>query len=194
MMRPGFITDRPSFTPSNDEQLGGATTSFYETSELNSMEEAHVEMIMSLHSEFKVQRSRSLDHYFHRDLSDADLQIVNAEQVLSRFIHHQQAKRNSNVRKSDFNNTAEAPKSSRLYSALRRVLKVLAELGMAATSTNTTEVEDGIGDSYIKPDLARQYILVVPQLWLWKIDSEYQHAAHTALNALVPASQPQHHR
>lgn len=172
MMRPGFITNRPSFRPSDDGQLSGVTTTFYDNPELTSMEQAHVDMIMSLHSEFKVQRSRSLDHYFHRDLTDADLQIVNAEQVLSRFIHHQQAKRDPYVKNADFSKAVAPSATSRTLSAMRKFLKVLAELGMASTSMGATQVEDGLEDSYIKPHLARQYVLVVPQLWLWKIDSE----------------------
>ncbi|KAL2286025.1 hypothetical protein FJTKL_07270 [Diaporthe vaccinii] len=172
MMRPGFISDRPSFASGNDGQLAGVTTTFYENPDLTSMEQAHIDMIMSLHSEFKVQRSRSLDHYFHRDLTDADLQIVNREQVLSRFIHHQQAKRDPYVRqKADFSKTVAPSPTSRILSALKRILKVLAEFGMASTSMDATQVEDGLEHSYIKPHLARQYVLVVPQLWLWKIDN-----------------------
>lgn len=172
MMRPGFIADRPSFSPSNDGQRARETTHFYEDPELTPMELAHVDMITSLHSEFEVQRSITLDHYFHRDLTDADLQIVNAEQVLSRFIHHQQAKRDQYLRKADFPDTIDASTSSRILSALRNLLRVLAKLGMASTSKIGTQVEDGFGQSYIKPHLARQYILVVPQLWLWKVDSK----------------------
>lgn len=171
MMRPGFITSRPSFGSGIDGQLAGVTTNFYENPELSAMEQAHVDMIMSLHSEFKVQRSRSLDHYFHRDLTDADLQIVNAEQVLSRFIHHQQAKRDPYLKKAEFKNVAPSIKSG-ILSSLRNFLKLLADLGMASTSWDATQVEDGLGNSYIKPHLARQHIIVVPQLWLWKIDSE----------------------
>lgn len=172
-MKPGFIADRNSFAPSNDGRLPRETTNFYEDPELTPMEQAHVDMIMSLHSEFKVQRSRSLDHYFHRDLTDADLQIVNAEQVLSRYIHHQQAKRDPYLRKAGFSHTIDTSTSYRILSALRNfLLGVLVELGMARTSAKATQVEDGFGQSYIKPHLARQYILVVPQLWLWKVDSK----------------------
>lgn len=173
MMRPGFIAGRPSFAPSNDGQRARETTSFYEDPELTPIEQAHVHMIMSLHSEFKVQRSRTLDHYFHRDLTDADLQIVNSEQALSRFIHHQQAKRDPYLRKADFSGTIDASNPSRILSALSNFLRVLAKLGMASTSKIGTQVEDGFGQSHIKSHLARQYILVVPQLWLWKIGSKY---------------------
>lgn len=172
MMRPGFIADRHSVTPSNDGQRERETTNYYKDSELTPMEQAHVDMIMSLHSEFKIQRCRSLDHYFHRDLADEDLQIVNAEQVLSRFIYHQQAKRDPYLRNIDLYNTNDPSNSSSILSTPRSVLRVLAKLGMASTSKIGTQVEDGIGQSHIKPRLSRQYILVVPQLWLWKVDSK----------------------
>lgn len=172
MMKPGFIADRTSFALGNDGRLGRGTTNFYEDPELTPMEQAHVDMIMSLHSEFKVQRSRSLDHYFHRDLTDADLQIVNAEQVLSRYIHHQQTRRDPYLKKANFSHKIDVSTSSRILSALRNFLDLLAELGMMRTSVKATQVEDGFGQSYIKPHLARQYILIVPQLWLWKFDSE----------------------
>lgn len=172
MMRPGFIADRHSVTPNNDGQRAREMINFYEDPELTPMEKAHIDMIMSLHSEFKIQRCRSLDHYFHRDLADEDLQIVNAEQVLSRFIYHQQAKRDPDLRKIDLSNTKVPSTSSRISSAPRSVLRMLAKLGMTSTNKIGMQVEDGFGHSHIKPHLARQHILVVPQLWLWKVDSK----------------------
>lgn len=172
MMRPGFITDRRPFAPRVGEQIADETTRFCENPHLTSMEQAHIDMIESLHSEFKVQRSRSLDHYFHHDLTDADLQNLNAEQVLSRFIHHQQVKRDPFLREPDLSNTVAGSFTSRMFSALRKVREVLAELGMASPMMGAAQVEDGFGEQFIKPHLARQYVLVVPQLWLWKLDSK----------------------
>lgn len=179
MMRPGFVTDGTFGASSKDKQPMDTTVHLHENQELNTMEQAHVDVIMSLNTAFKTQQSRSLDHYFHRDLTDAELQIVNAEQVLSRFIHHQQARSNPCSVESKFSaGRTEGLNPRGILSTLRKVLKALAMWGMASNVPDDTSIEDGLEDSKNKTHLHRQYVVVVPQLWLWKMDSKLQHPAH----------------
>lgn len=162
-----------------------ATVHLHEGQELSTMEQAHVDMIMSLNFAFKAQQSRSLDHYFHQDLTDAELQIINAEQVLSRFIHYQQARfRPCSLQGKKPTGQTETLKPWGIFSALRKVLKALAMLGMANNVPEDTRIEDGPDESN-KSHLPRQYLVVVPQLWLWKVDSKSQHNAHITTRILV---------
>lgn len=192
MMRPGFLKNSTSCASSKGKQPTGVTAHRHENEDLNTLEQAHVEMINSLHSVFNLERSRSLDHYFHHDLADAELQIVNAEQVLSRFIYHQQAKDTSFLQENPI--STDNPKPRGVWPILRKVLRALAMLGLASSGLEDTRIEDGPDESNVKRHLPRQYVIVVPQLWLWKIDSKSQNAAHSSPGALISKDVPEHYR
>lgn len=193
-MRPGFVTNNDSCTPSIGIKPNGVTTSINDDQGLSIMEQAHVDMIMSFNSTFNPQIPRSLDHYFHRDLTEAELQSVNAEQVLSRFIHNQQEKRRTFLEGKDPSHGIGIPKPRGIFRLLRKVLTALSVLGMASGGPEDTRVEHGPDKSNIKSQLSRQHVLVVPQLWLWKIDSKSQGAAHITLGALDCIDPPRHRR
>lgn len=57
-------------------------------------------------------------------------------------------------------------------------MKALAKLRVASNVLEDTRIEHGPDKSNIKSGLPRQNVLVVPQLWLWKIDSKSQHVTH----------------
>lgn len=189
-VRPGFVTNNDLCTPSIGIKPTGVAASMHHDQELSTMEQAHVDMIMSFNSAFNLQRPRSLDHYFHRDLTQAELQSVNAEQVLSRFIHHQQAKRRTFLEQKDPSHGIGIPKPRGIFRLLRKVLTALSVLGMASSGSEDTRVEHGPDKSNIKSHLSRQHIVVVPQLWLWKIDSKSQGAAHITPGALDSTDPP----
>ncbi|KAK2608127.1 hypothetical protein N8I77_006760 [Diaporthe amygdali] len=169
MMSPGFVSNDISYVDNNDGQPSVLTTDPHESPGLNVKEQRHVEMMKSFHSAFNSQRARTLDHYFHRDLADADLQMVNAEQVVSRFIHYEQAKREPCSRQNNIcNDNLRLNPRSRSYP----LTKVLTNpMGTTAADLENAWVDEGREKSNIRSELARQFVLVVPQIWLWKIDN-----------------------
>ncbi|KAL1850769.1 hypothetical protein Daus18300_012777 [Diaporthe australafricana] len=168
MMMPGFVKNSASHIQVNDNQFASMIANFCGSPELNTKEQAHIEMIQSFHSTFRSQKSRSLDQYFHHDLTDHDLQIVNAEQVLSRFIYHHQVQRGLHPRHDDTSTYRETTRPRRLSPVLIKVLN--AVFGATSTDVREDRIEHGRDESNTNFGLARQHVLVVPQLWLWKID------------------------
>lgn len=177
-MTPGYVTKPSLWAASRLGQPTGAPQYLHRDQSLSAVEQAHVDMITSLNSAFKTQQSRSLDHYFHRDLTDTELQAVNCEQVLSRFIHHQQAKAELQHEQDSCTSGMRNPKPSGIHPVWRSIMKAFAKLRVASNVLKDMRIEDGPDQSKIKPDPPRQNVLVVPQLWLWKVDSKSQHTAH----------------
>lgn len=178
MMTPGYVTKPSLWAASRIGQPTGAPQYLHVDQRLSTVEQAHVDMITSLHSVFNTQQSRSLDHYFHRDLTDTELQAVNCEQVLSRFIYHQQAKAELQYGQEPCPPGMRTPKPSGVRPVWRSIMNALAKLRVASNVLEDTRIEDGPDESNIKSGLPRQNVLVVPQLWLWKIDSKSQHFKH----------------
>lgn len=90
MVSPGFINNQPS-----DPRREGGKTPYSlvpagHERPLSDAEVAHVKKLKRLQESFDVHPSRSLDHYFHQELTDEQLQELNSEQVLSRFLYYQQ--------------------------------------------------------------------------------------------------------
>ncbi|KAJ0117399.1 hypothetical protein J7T55_003813 [Diaporthe amygdali] len=169
MMSPGFVSNDISYVHNNNGRPSVLTMDPYESQGLNVKEQRHVEMMKSFHSAFNAQRARTLDHYFHRDLADTDLQMVNAEQVVSRFIHYEQAKREPCSRQHNIcNDKLRLKPRSRGYS-LTKVLK--KPMGTTAADLENAWVDEGREKSNIRSEPSRQFVLVVPQIWLWKIDN-----------------------
>ena len=177
MMKPGFVTKTSSCAASGARQVLGAPQDLHVDQELSTTEQAHVDTILSLHSAFKDQQSRSLDHYFHRDLTDTELQTVNGEQVLSRFIYHQQAKVKQRPEQGTCIRGIRIPRPRGVHPFWRSTMKELAKLRVASNVLEDMRIEDGPDELDLKLHLYRQHVLAVPQLWLWKIDSK-SHTPH----------------
>lgn len=169
LMRPGFVRNTPSYAHDNDRQSAGKMTNPHEITALNTTEQNHVEMMKSLHASFEVQQSRTLDHYFHRDLTDAELEKVNADQVVSRFIDHQQTKQPPNLGLGNTSNDETHLNPQKRSCFLSNGLTT--RMGTTVPDLENARIEDGHDSLNIKSDILRQFVLVVPQLWLWKIDS-----------------------
>lgn len=187
MMEPGFVSNK---TPCAASESGNPQEepSYPERDQrLSPMEQKHIDKITSLHSAFNFQQSRSLDHYFHRDLDESELQVVNSEQVLSRFIHHQQDKLKSRSKHRYANGGMETPRLRNGYPGLSRILKAFAPLRLSRHVTEDIQVENGPDESDIKPhpEHPRQQVLVVPQLWIWKIDSKFKSSFDFARQAII---------
>lgn len=134
-----------------------------------------------------VHLARSLDHYCHQRVSREELQKRVEDQVLTRFME----RHGSISRKTPL--TTEKPDHPKMFlsmcskvveklrpSNLRPHVSARPEAAMEEGQGEGTSTKKAVRDAEMLEDGAPKFhrtqppqILVVPQLWLWKFDSEY---------------------
>lgn len=206
IMWPRFMNDSSQTKSGNGEDKDHVSSLSGVDFGLTDEEKADVSRLERLHDSFGTHKARSLDHYFHRELSREQLEDANTSQVLSRYIHHQRSSKKGLLMPSKQGKT----RAQRKTGALTQILSILRgrrkDYGFLAGSQGldresldvekqgikrdgSTSSEHGnafsrsesplpctaIVDDLEEQDAAalpRQHIVVVPQLWLWKIDSK----------------------
>lgn len=203
---PRFVNDSPQTKSGNGEEKNHVPSLSGVDDGLTDEEKADVSRLERLHDSFGTHKARSLDHYFHRELSRKQLEDANTSQVLSRYIHHQRLSKKSLPTPSRQGKTGGQRKSravSQILSILRGRRKdygflagsqglegasldvekqgikrdgsTSSDHGNAISKWESPPPSEAIVDDLEEQDAAalpRQHIVVVPQLWLWKIDSK----------------------
>lgn len=114
----------------------------------------------------KIGMPLSLDQYFHQDLADGEIQDRISSQVVSRFIFSQWRLREE-PEKQEISFSTIFDKGGRSTRPRRNEYCDL-ETGPAYRAERTSDEVKAKIDSRF-----RQQILVVPQLWLLKVDSKF---------------------
>lgn len=160
----------------------------------------------------EVQKPLSLDQYFHKDLKEEEVQQRVTSQVVSRFAYyqhkflsHEPREKNSAVSSSASRRDGRTlhksfwdlvPGLTRLFMRKPKedeesVLGASSGASSAASSGASSEAssyahpaEHPEQDRETKFDSPRKQILVVPQLWLFTIDSKSGLHFHSSVTAL----------
>lgn len=129
--------------------------------------EEHWKQMEKLYDTFKeIRKPLSLDQYFYHDLKDGEVQERISSQVVSRFIHYQHESHKSQT-KGCLYRAADPPRDTPqcqrggVQSSLHHHLDPRRDL------------ERGPDVESRKVDSPQQQILIVPQLWLFTVDSEF---------------------
>lgn len=191
-----------------EEKSHGSSLSGF-AHDLTDEEKADMSRLKRLHAAFGTHKARSLDHYFHRELSREQLKEANTSQVLSRYIHHQRLSKKTHSIPPRLEGRAHAQRKAGVLSQVLSILRPrgkdyefladsqgldgaildVEKQGMERNgSTSSSEHGNALSkwESPLPPTTAivddleeqdatalpRQHIVVVPQLWLWRIDSK----------------------
>lgn len=189
MVRPHFYPDSLPHPHVDDGKTDEEPEILRVHRELDEYEQRHVGRLRKLHGAFDVHSSRSLDHYFHKELTTEELFEANAEQVFSRYLFYSDPRlhgvgsesRSLDIHKASWMSWAMAVFARRDKNiAQGRISKGFEDSPAIEKQAhnNYEEMETPTGGSILddtsKPDelQLRQQILVVPELWLWKFDSK----------------------
>lgn len=152
--------------------------------------ESHWENMKALKKRVTVHLSRSLDHYCHKQVSSAELEKRVKDQVLTRFMNRQILNTTGGKTLATEEEEAGHPKtfrsllsgvasrlrpyssrnggSNQLASSMEKGLEEAKDAEEAAGNTAKGGNAATVTDDAKSP----LQILVTPQLWLWKFDSE----------------------
>lgn len=164
------------------DRRGSLSQKCFPPSDMNrwSLMQTHWKNMKALGEEKTVHLSRSLDHYCHQRISSEELKNRDGDQVLTKFMKRHIPKdqkappthRGPGYMKTFWNlvdrlhlSTSRSPDSLQPASSLEKGIRGVGD--MAEPVENTDSHSKMCGDT--QPPLQ---ILVAPQLWLWRFDSE----------------------
>lgn len=148
----------------------------------------HWENMEALRQRREVHSSRSLDHYCHQRVSSQELQERVQDQVLSRFMKRQLSGQDASPTHTEsgylktvwrlYSNVVNKLRRSTSRSRDSRQPVSSMEAGLEGEKCATEAVRHATTLHNTVPishdTQSPLQILVVPQLWLWKFDSEYK--------------------
>lgn len=200
-MWPGFIDENPlnlatNMEPSPRQKHSIMLAEF--DKKFNKTEKDHNTRLLHSQKMAGSHKARTLDHYFHRELNEQQVQDANSNQVLSRFIHHQRQRRPEFIAASKPGEimgeatpvtlampTAVETSQSSLGTFINTGDRSLAfEAGPDVegqritkgenlkSAANPDSKQNTVLNLSVLAQVPRQRVIVVPQLWLWKIDSK----------------------
>lgn len=119
MVRPHFYPDSLPHPQVNNGKTSEVPKILRVHRELDEFEQHHVEKLSKLHGAFDVHSSRSLDHYFHKELTTEELFEANAEQVFSRYLYYSDPRLHEESTGSQSSDTTKASWTSRVMAVFR---------------------------------------------------------------------------